>query len=525
MPLNFLTWLLALLPVLTIIILMFAFNWGGTRAGALGWIVAVVVAVLAFGAGWRLLAYAQVKSILLSTDVLLIIWTALLLYNIANQAGAIRIIGERLPTLTSDRVMQVLLVSWLLVSFIQGMGGFGVPIAVCAPILVAMGFSPLQAVVMAALGHGWGVNFGSMATAFQALLAVTGLPAETLAPYTALFLGAASLPSGMIVAYLGTGWQGLKKGFPAIIILSLVMGVTQYFLATNNLYILATTGAAMAGMLVCLLLLRLPMYRAAPTPLKALESKPDQHKKPRSFLVSVSAYVILVLIGFFVSLVKPVNQLLNQVRLNTQFPALSTSLGWQTPAEAGRAISIFGHPGMILLYACLISYGIYRYAGYLNGNDTKQILGKVYKSGITASLAVISMVSMATIMNHSGMINLLARGISESVSRALYPAVAPFLGVLGAFITGSNNNSNVLFGVLQMETARLLDLPIPLILAAQTAGGSLGSIMSPAKVIVGCSTVGLVGKEAGALRKIILFGLIPVALVAILSTIFALGLI
>ena len=93
MPLNFLTWLLALLPVLTIIILMFAFNWGGTRAGALGWIVAVVVAVLAFGAGWRLLAYAQVKSILLSTDVLLIIWTALLLYNIANQAGAIRIIG------------------------------------------------------------------------------------------------------------------------------------------------------------------------------------------------------------------------------------------------------------------------------------------------------------------------------------------------------------------------------------------------------------------------------------------------
>jgi lactate permease len=100
--------------------------------------------------------------------------------------------------------------------------------------------------------------------------------------------------------------------------------------------------------------------------------------------------------------------------------------------------------------------------------------------------------------------------------------MAPFIGVLGAFLTGSNNNSNVLFGVLQMETARLMGLNVPLILAAQTAGGSLGSVMSPAKVIVGCSTVGLSQKEGLVMRRLVLLDLIPVVIVAAAALIWSL---
>jgi len=125
------------------------------------------------------------------------------------------------------------------------------------------------------------------------------------------------------------------------------------------------------------------------------------------------------------------------------------------------------------------------------------------------------MVGMAVIMSHSGMTNLLAEGLSASFGAALYPAVAPFIGALGAFITGSNNNANVLFAVLQMRTAELLGLPVPLILGAQTAGGSLGSVMAPAKVIVGCSTVGLGDNESVVMGKILVYGLVPVAIVAI----------
>ena len=93
----------------------------------------------------------------------------------------------------------------------------------------------------------------------------------------------------------------------------------------------------------------------------------------------------------------------------------------------------------------------------------------------------------------------------------------PSSGALGAFITGSNNNSNVLFAVLQQRTAELLGLSVPLILAAQTAGGSLGSVMAPAKVIVGCSTVGLGDNEGVVMGKILLYGIVPIALTALVA--------
>ena len=88
---------------------------------------------------------------------------------------------------------------------------------------------------------------------------------------------------------------------------------------------------------------------------------------------------------------------------------------------------------------------------------------------------------------------------------------------MDSFITGSNNNSNVLFGLLQMQTAQLLNLSVPLILAAQTAGASLGSIIMPAKLMVGCSTVGLTGKENTVIGKLLVFGMIPILIVAMLT--------
>jgi lactate permease len=129
------------------------------------------------------------------------------------------------------------------------------------------------------------------------------------------------------------------------------------------------------------------------------------------------------------------------------------------------------------------------------------------------------MVGVATVMMHSGMTTLLAQGLSVSVGRDLYPVVSPFIGALGAFITGSNNNSNVLFAVLQQNTAELLNLSVPLILAAQTTGGSIGSVLAPAKVIVGSSTVGLAGKEGIVMRKLLSYGLIAIGVVAIATLI------
>ncbi len=526
MPLTLLNWLLALSPLVAVLILMLGFRWGGSKAGAVGWLVAIVVAVLRFGAGPELIAYSQVKGILLTLDVLYIIWAALLLFHTANEAGAIQTIGDYLSALTQDRLMQALIFGWVFVSFIQGMGGFGVPVAVVAPLMVGVGFTPVQAVVMTSLGHGWAVNFGSLATSFQTLMAVTGVAGPDLAPEAAVLLGASSFVCGAVVAHVSSGWKGLLRGLPAIGILGLVMAVVQYLLATNGLWTLGATGASLVGLLISVGLARLPLYQ------KVLgQTQPEGVAKPagatqgtdkrRSLILALSAYGVLIVLAFVIRLIEPVGALFDTVELSLNFPELVTSYGYATPAGAGRTISLFGHSGAILLYSALIGFAIYRVAGYYQPGAVQRIGSKVLKGAIKSSLGIAAMVSMAAIMAHAGMTNMLARGLSAGVGDVAYPAVSPFIGALGAFITGSNNNSNAVFGQLQQQTALLLNLSITLILAAQTTGGSLGSVLAPAKVIVGCTTVGLGGEEGPVIGKMLIYGLVLIGFAALLAWLLA----
>jgi lactate permease len=510
-------WLLALLPVLVVVVLMLAFRWGGSRAGAVGWLATVLISVLFFGAGFELLTVAQIKAVLLGLDVFYIIWTALLLFNIVKEAGAIRMIGRVMPRLTSNRVMQSLLIGWLMVTFLQGMGGFGVPVAVCAPMLVGLGFTPIQAVAMASLGDGWAVTFGSLGTSFQALIAVTGLSAGELAPLSALLIGIAAFPSGLLVAVIGNGWKSLRQAFLPVLLLTVVMGTVQYLLAAYGMWTLGSTGAGVVGLVLGFLLVRLRPYRNSIDEMPALVLEGDDNDHGKSLWLSLIGYILLVVLAFAVNLITPVGNYLSQVTFRLFFPEVATRFGWVTAAGPGRGINLFGHPGAILFYASVISFLIYRKLGYLKPGASKRIVSKVVRSGVNSSLGILAMVSVASIMMHSGMTFLLAQGVSLSFSRDLYPAAAPFIGALGAFITGSNTNSNVLFGVLQQNSAQLLNLSVPLILAAQTAGGSLGSVLAPAKVIVGCSTVGLAGEEGGVMRKMLGYGLIPIITVALVA--------
>jgi lactate permease len=525
MQLSIWNWLLAFSPVIVILVLMLGFRWGGSKAGAFSWFVTLLLAVFRFGAGAQLVGYSQAKAILLSIDVLYIIWMALLLFHTAKEAGAVQIISSSLVSITSDRTFQGLLLGWLFVSFLQGMGGFGVPVAVTAPLLVGVGFTPIQAVIMASVGHGWAVNFGSMATSFQTLMAITGLPGEYLAAEPAILLGLSSIICGMIVAFIAGGWKGLGRTFSFIAIISAIMGVVQYLLVTGGIWTLGATGGAMSGLVVAIGLLRLNIFQrnnSAETADQKMDDIPsgiEAHLEKRSLVIALSAYLVLVVLAFAFNLITPLKEYMNSLRLTLQFPALQTSLGWVTPAETGRRIRIFGHPGAILFYSSLIGYVIYRATGFIDPGAPRRIIERVSRGAVKSSLGIIAMVGLAVLMSHSGMTNLLAQGMSQSFGEKFYPFVAPFIGTLGAFITGSNNNANVIFGLLQQNTAEMLGLSVPLILGAQTAGASLGSIIAPAKVIVGCSTVGLGNKEGMVMGRIMGYGLIPVVFVAIVTII------
>ena len=129
------------------------------------------------------------------------------------------------------------------------------------------------------------------------------------------------------------------------------------------------------------------------------------------------------------------------------------------------------------------------------------------------------MVAMAVVMQHAGMTDDLARGLASAMG-SLYPIIAPWIGALGAFMTGSNTNSNVVFGALQKRTAELLGYSVPIILAARTSGAALASVMAPTKVVVGASTAGMAGKEGEVMRKLLVYAGLLITIVSIL-TVFA----
>ena len=510
MEITLLNWLFSAAPIIIFLIVMLGFKWGGSKAGAFCWLITVIIAVVFFGANFELIGYTYVKSFLLSIDVLLIIWTALFLYNLTEQAGTIKTIGEWLSRLTPNKALQGIFLGWLFPSFLQGIGGFGVPVAVTAPLLVRTGFNPIQALVMASVGHAWGVTFGSMASSFQTMMAITNLPGEVLAPATAVLLGIAAIVSGILVTYIADGFRGIKSTLFFTLVLGVILGGGEYLIAINGFYILAVTIPALAALIFSFFLIA----SRNKNQITAISSN-------KRLLISMLPYVILVVMTLAFNLIVPLKSALGKYSLSLKFPEITTSLGYITAAGSGRDIKLLNHPGMIIFLSGVISFFVFVKAGFLQMKDFKTILKLTAKKSTDTTIAIFTMVGIAVIMSHTRMTGILAEGISRSFNHNLFPFVSPFIGAIGAFITGSNSNSNVLFAALQMRTAELLGLSVPLILATQSAGGALGSMMAPAKVILGCATVGLIGKEGEVIGKILIYGMALVALIGVLTLIFS----
>ncbi|MBL7162715.1 MAG: L-lactate permease [Anaerolineales bacterium] len=499
--------LLAFTPIAIILALMVGLRWGASRAGAAGYLSALVVAVAFFGAGPDLLAVAHTKALLLTIDVLFVIWMAFLLFRVADESGAIKVFAQALPHLTADKGMQALIIGWVFASFIQGVGGFGVPIAVIAPIMGGIGFAPLSAVVIPSIGHSWAVTFGSLGSSFNAMMAATGLDWPVLASPSALFLGIAGVGVGLMVAHAAGGWSAMRRLIVPVLVLGLVMGTAQYLAATSGLWNIGAFLGSLAGLLVAYPLAR--RYRG--------KVEDNGELDLRSLGIAISGYAVLIAITLGIQLIPGVRNTLGGVKLSLNFPAVETTLGYTTAADSGRDIPIFRHAGAILLYSSVLAYLIYKRAGwYAEGGAAKRIVSGTVRRVMSSSVGIASMVAMAVVMQHAGMTETLARGLAEGVGAA-FPAVSPWIGALGAFMTGSNTNSNVVFAALQQRTAELLGYSVALILAAQTSGGALGSVIAPTKIVVGASTGGMAGREGEVMRKMLVYTGLLILLVSVLS--------
>lgn len=511
--------ILAITPILLILLLMVGLRWGAVQAGLAGYLSALAISSLFFGAGLRLLFYSHLRAFLFSLDVLLVIWAAFLLFRVADEAGAIQTIAQALPHLSSDKDLQAMITGWVFASFLQSVGGFGVPVAMTAPILISLGFSPLASVLIPSIGHGWMVTFGTLALSFQTLVTTSGLPGSLLAPPSALFLGLVAPLIGLMVAHAAGGWKAVRKLWWAAMILGAAMGFLQYQIATNGLWPIAAFGASLIGLIFVILLAR---RFHQPNGL----SQPHQMLAWRPLLVALSGYILLVVIILSVQMIPILNLMLGRVVLRFSFPTLNTTGGLLelpphiTTAGYGPEIVLFRHTGIVLFYAAAAAYLVYKLAGQYRPGAGKRILSSTTRSVLFPSLSIVLMVCMAVVMQNAGMTEMLANGLAAGMG-GLFPIAAPWIGAIGAFITGSNTNSNVVFTTLQMRTAQLLGISIPPILAAQTAGAGLASVLAPAKIVVGTSTAGMSGHEGEVMRRLIGYTAIMVLLISLFAWISA----
>ena len=162
-PTNLFMWIMACLPIIVLLVLMIKFQWGATDAAPVGLVITIITGIVFYKADIRLLAAESAKGIWSALIILLIVWTAILLYQVADEAKAFLVIRNGMRKLLPNELLVVLALGWILESFLQGITGFGVPVAVGAPLLIGIGVTPLYAVIIPLLGQAWGNTFGTLA--------------------------------------------------------------------------------------------------------------------------------------------------------------------------------------------------------------------------------------------------------------------------------------------------------------------------------------------------------------------------
>ncbi|RKD25032.1 hypothetical protein BEP19_04185 [Ammoniphilus oxalaticus] len=513
--LSILTWGLAALPVIVVLTLMMGFKMSGARAGVIAWLVALAVAYFTFGGGIEVVASGTAKGLWTTIFVLFIIWSSMYMYNIVDLTGSFKVIAATFTKLTNgNKMLQLLILGWAFPTFVQGVCGFGVPVAVATPLLIGLGFSPITAVVTTLLGHSWGITFGSLGASYSVLLSLSPVEAAPMAFWGSIFIAFGGVITGFCILHNYGKGAALREGTVAVLFLSIVMGlalIATCFVSPNVGCFVAGGVGLIAGSFV------LPKFKAYRPAADAPPLKEDPEVAGKSFIDAFSAYIILIVVVFAVYLIAPVKTFLDQFQLGLPFMETVTSFGYAQEAAAKySALKILTTPGTLIVVSCILAAAYYKSKGFLPQGAFKTAWERTLNQSLGATATIISMTMMAVLMTASGLTTYLAYGIAVATG-SLFPLLSPFIGILGGFVTSSGTSSNILFTGLQYEVATILSISATIILAAQTTGSSLSNSFSPGNAALGAGVSGLSGQEGEILKVTLVYNIVQGLLVGILA--------
>ena len=530
--------LFAMSPIIVVGFLLVGLRWPAKRAMPLGFVVVVLVALFVWNVEPVAVAAASIQGLIIAVTLLYIVFGALLLLATLTKSGAMATIRAGFTTISPDRRVQAVIIGWLFGSFIEGASGFGTPAAVVAPLLLALGFPAMAAVMVGLIIQSTPVSFGAVGTPI--LIGVTGgleggagvdervealgltFPAyiNGIAINVAIMHAIIGLLIPLILACLLTGFFGEHKRFgdglkiwKFALYAALAMTVPYVLVA----WLLGPEFPSLLGGAFGLALVMYTSSKGFLMPKETWDFGPRENwldrwtgnitpdagvaDKKMSIVRAWTPYGLVALLLVLTRIVDPVTEFLT----TTTAVPFNNILGTDISAN----VQPLYLPGSVFLVVCAITY-------WLHGMNRTQIADTWKIAGghiLGAGAALLFALPLVRVFIDSGvafntsdlpsMPLTLAEGAAAAAG-SQWPLVAPWIGALGAFLAGSNTISNLTFSLFQFSTAEQIGANPEVIVAAQAVGGAAGNMVTIHNVVAASATVGLLGREGDLIRKTVL---------------------
>jgi lactate permease len=493
-----LSFLVAILPIATVLVLLGILKRPAWQAALAGLVVGLLIAAAVWGmpAGMAFAAAAN-GAVFALWPVMWIVINALLLYNVAVASGrfdAFRAwVIQHLP---NDRRVVLIAIGFCFGALLEGVAGFGAPVAITASLLIMCGFPALDALVFVLIFNTTPVAFGALGAPVTVLGAVTGLPAPALAAMVGRQLPwiAAFLP--FYVTALYGGWRSIRALWPMLLVAGLSFGLTQ-FAASNYLdYTLTDVFAALGSLVVTLLFLQVwrpavdAEFAISRTPLESAVRVPRPVPAWQGWMPWLIVTGIVIVWTYWK--VATVGQ--HAIPWPGLDKAVSITLYHDKPYAAVWNFQPLG-TGTAILLAAIITALLVGLSPAEFFRCAVRTIRQIWQAVVTVMLIV----ALAYVMNYSGLAYTL--GLAVASTGRWFILFSPFLGWIAVFLSGSDTSGNALFGNLQVVAARQLHLNPLLFAATNSSGGVLGKMISPQNIATGVSVTDLKGKEGAVLAR------------------------
>ncbi|WP_262705872.1 MULTISPECIES: L-lactate permease [Streptomyces] len=517
--------LVAALPLVTVLVLLGGVRMRAHYAGPIGLVVAALVACLPYGmpVGQAVSSAAQ-GALFGLFPILWIVVNALWVYRMTVRTDHFDVLRRSFGRLSDDPRVQALVIAFCFGALLEALAGFGAPVAICSVMLVALGFEPVRAAVVALVANTAPVAFGAMATPVVTLAQVTGLPLDSVASVVGRQTPLLALVVPLLLVALVDGRRGLRETWAPALACGVAFAIAQFTVSNYLSVQLADIAAALVGAAV---LMAVPAARRpAEEPVRAavltgVRSDDLDREDPRREVVRAYAPYVLIVAIFSIAQIGPVKDLLAKATRTFDWPFLDVA----DPDGKAVGANVFSMPliatgGTLVLVAGVATAAVLK----VTAGDALREWAATVRELRHAILTVTSVLALAYVMNLSGQAATIGHFVAAAGAGLAF--LSPVLGWFGVAVSGSDTSANALFGALQVTAARESGLSPDLLAAANSSGGVLGKMISPQNLTIACAAVGLKGREGDLLRKVLPWSLallLVMCLIVVAQSSFLLG--